>query len=79
MDDTATVTIRDLDGLRYPFDKRTGYQMHIWSDTDQGGVEVNAYWKPNFRGTPFGNYFLYHSPTATDFSWKRKLDNFRYF
>ena len=52
MDDTATVTIRDLDGLRYPFDKRTGYQMHIWSDTDQGGVEVNAYWKPNFRGTP---------------------------
>ena len=52
MDDTATVTIRDLDGLRYPFDKRTGYQMHIWSDTDQGGVEVDAYWKPNFRGTP---------------------------
>ncbi|MDC0204990.1 hypothetical protein OAJ58_00380, partial [Nitrosopumilus sp.] len=51
MDDTAVVTIKDLDGLRYPFDKRTGYQMHIWSDTDQGGVEVNAYWKPNFRGT----------------------------
>jgi len=52
MDDTATVTIRDLDGLRYPFDKRTAYTMHIWSDTDQGGVEVDAYWKPNFRGTP---------------------------
>ena len=52
MDDTATVTIRDLDGLRYPFDKRTGYTMNIWSDTDQGGVEVDAYWKPNFRGTP---------------------------
>ena len=52
MADEATVTIKDLDGLRYPFDKRTGYQMHIWSDTDEGGVEVNAYWKPNFRGTP---------------------------
>ena len=52
MDDTATVTIRDLDGLRYPFDKRTGYTKNIWSDTDQGGVEVDAYWKPNFRGTP---------------------------
>ena len=26
MDDTAVVTIKDLDGLRYPFDKRTGYQ-----------------------------------------------------
>ena len=52
MADEATVTIKDLDGLRYPFDKRTGYQMHIWSDTDEGGVEVNAYWKPNYRGTP---------------------------
>ena len=52
MEDSGTVTIHDLDGLRYPFDKRTGYQIHIWSDTDEGGVEVNAYWKPNFRGTP---------------------------
>ena len=24
----------------------------------------------------FGNYFLYHSPTATNFSWKRKFDDF---
>ena len=24
----------------------------------------------------FGNYFLYHSPTATDFSWKSKFDDF---
>jgi hypothetical protein len=52
MEDSGKVTIHDLDGLRYPFDKRTGYQIHIWSDTDEGGVEVNAYWKPNFRGTP---------------------------
>ena len=52
MDDTAKVTIKDLDGLRYPFDKRTGYTIHIYSDTDQGGVEVDAYWKPNYRGTP---------------------------
>ena len=52
MEDSGSVTIHDLDGLRYPFDKRTGYQIHIWSDTDEGGVEVNAYWKPNFRGTP---------------------------
>ena len=52
MNDTAKVTIKDLDGLRYPFDKRTGYTIHIYSDTDQGGVEVDAYWKPNYRGTP---------------------------
>lgn len=24
----------------------------------------------------FGNYFLFHSPTATDFSWKQKFDDF---
>lgn len=24
----------------------------------------------------FGNYFLFHSPTGTDFSWKRKFDDF---
>jgi deoxyribodipyrimidine photo-lyase len=24
----------------------------------------------------FGNYFIFHSPTATDFSWKRKFDDF---
>ena len=52
IEDSGTVTIKDLDGLRYPFDKRTGYQIHIYSDTDKGGVEVNAFWKPNFRGTP---------------------------
>ena len=52
MEDSGKVTIKDLDGLRYPFDKRTGYTIHIYSDTDQGGVEVDAYWKPNYRGTP---------------------------
>ena len=52
MGDTAKVTIKDLDNLRYPFDKRTGYTIHIYSDSDQAGVNVDAYWKPNYRGTP---------------------------
>jgi len=52
MEDKGKVTIKDLDGLRYPFDKRTPYQIHIFSDSDQAGVMVDAYWKPNYRGTP---------------------------
>ena len=52
MDDKGKLTLKDLDGLRYPFDKRTPYQIHIFSDSDQAGVMVDAYWKPNYRGTP---------------------------
>ena len=52
MGDTAKITIKDLDGLRYPFDKKTGYTIHLYSDTDKAGVEVDAYWKANYRGTP---------------------------
>ena len=52
MDGKGTLTLKDLDGLRYPFDKRTPYQIHIFSDSDQAGVMVDAYWKPNYRGTP---------------------------
>ena len=52
MGDTAKITIKDLDNLRYPFDKRTPYTIHLYSDSDQAGVEVDVYWKPNYRGTP---------------------------
>ena len=76
MEDSGTVTIHDLDGLRYPFDKRTGYQIHIYSDTDEAGVEVNAYWKPNYRGTPqmHGDY-----PTNIKFvesTWRESGSNY---
>ena len=52
MESKGTLMLKDLDNLRYPFDKRTPYQIHIFSDTDQAGVMVDAYWKPNYRGTP---------------------------
>jgi len=52
MGDTAKITISDLDNLRYPFDKKTPYLIHLYSDSDQAGVEVDAYWKANYRGTP---------------------------
>ena len=52
MESKGTLMLKDLDNLRYPFDKRTPYQIHIYSDSDQAGVMVDAYWKPNYRGTP---------------------------
>ena len=40
MGDKAKLTMSDLDALKYPFDKRTGYfQFIIYSDTDQAGVD----------------------------------------
>jgi hypothetical protein len=52
MESKGKLMLKDLDNLRYPFDKRTPYQIHIYSDSDQAGVMVDAYWKPNYRGTP---------------------------
>jgi hypothetical protein len=52
MQSKGKLMLKDLDNLRYPFDKRTPYQIHIYSDSDQAGVMVDAYWKPNYRGTP---------------------------
>ena len=52
MQSKGKLMLKDLDNLRYPFDKRTPYQIHIYSDSDQAGVIVDAYWKPNYRGTP---------------------------
>ena len=36
--DTAKLTMSDLDGLRYPFDKKLQYPLRVYSDTDMGGV-----------------------------------------
>jgi hypothetical protein len=52
MESKGKLMLKDLDNLRYPFDKRTPYQIHVFSDTDKAGVMVDAYWKPNYRGTP---------------------------
>lgn len=52
MGDKGKLTMSDLDSLKYPFDKRTAFPIHIYSDTDEAGVMVDAYWKANYRGTP---------------------------
>jgi hypothetical protein len=52
MSDKGKLTMSDLDSLKYPFDKRTAFPIHIYSDTDQAGVMIDAFWKANYRGTP---------------------------
>ena len=41
--DTAKLTMSDLDGLRYPFDKKLQYPLRVYSDTDKGGIIVDVY------------------------------------
>jgi len=50
--DTAKLTMSDLDGLRYPFDKKLQYPLRVYSDSDMGGIIVDVSWKPNYRLTP---------------------------
>ena len=52
MGDKGKLTMSDLDALKYPFDKRTAFPIHIYSDTDQAGVMIDVFWKANYGGTP---------------------------
>jgi len=74
--DTAKLTMSDLDGLRYPFDKKLKYPLRVYSDTDKGGITVDVTWKPNYRLTPqmHGDY-----PTNIKFvesTWRESGSNY---
>ena len=74
--DTAKLTMSDLDGLRYPFDKKLQYPLRVYSDTDMGGIIVDVTWKPNYRLTPqmHGDY-----PTNIKFvesTWRESGSNY---
>ena len=74
--DTAKLTMSDLDGLRYPFDKKLKYPLRVYSDTDKGGIIVDVTWKPNYRLTPqmHGDY-----PTNIKFvesTWRESGSNY---
>ena len=74
--DTAKLTMSDLDGLRYPFDKKLQYPLRVYSDTDKGGIIVDVTWKPNYRLTPqmHGDY-----PTNIKFvesTWRESGSNY---
>ncbi len=74
--DTAKLTMSDLDGLRYPFDKKLKYPLRVYSDSDMGGITVEVGWKPNYRLTPqmHGDY-----PTDIKFvetTWRESSSNY---
>ena len=74
--ETAKLTMIDLDALRWPFDKKLKYPLHVYSDTDKGGIIVEVGWKPNYRLTPqmHGDY-----PTDIKFvesTWRESGSNY---
>ena len=50
--DTAKLTMSDLDALRWPFDNKLKYPIHVYSDSDKAGIAIDVSWKPNYRATP---------------------------
>ena len=36
--------------MRWPFDKKIAYPVHVYSDTDSAGVMIDAYWTANYKG-----------------------------
>ena len=53
--DEGILTLTDVDLLRWPFDTKIGYPIRIYSTTDLGGIEVNAYYAKNYAGIPQRN------------------------
>ena len=48
--ETAVLTIKDLDNVRFPFDSKFGIPVRIYSDTDAAGIDLLAYWVADYRG-----------------------------
>jgi hypothetical protein len=36
--------------MRWPFDKKKSYEIHVYSDSDLAGIMMDAYWVPNYKG-----------------------------
>ena len=48
--DEIQLTLTDLDNMRWPFDKKQPYEIHVYSDSDSAGILMDAYWVPNYKG-----------------------------
>ena len=48
--DEILLTLTDLDNMRWPFDKKIAYPVHVYSDTDSAGIMIDAYWTANYKG-----------------------------
>ena len=48
--DEILLTLTDLDNMRWPFDKKIAFPVHVYSDTDSAGIMIDAYWTANYKG-----------------------------
>lgn len=52
VDDEVSLTLNDLDNLRFPFDDDFVYEIRVYSDTDSRGISLDALWKTDYKGIP---------------------------
>ena len=74
--ETAKLTMIDLDALRWPFDKKLKYPLHVYSDSDKGGITIDVGWKPNFRATPQMNGDYPTEIKLVETTWRESSSNY---
>ena len=72
----AKLTMIDLDALRWPFDKKLKYPLHVYSDSDKGGITIDVGWKPNFRATPQMNGDYPTEIKLVETTWRESSSNY---
>ena len=70
--DEIHLTLTDLDNMRWPFDTKKSYPVHVYSDSDLAGIMMDAYLVPSFKGIVQmnGNYPIKLNLTFDDTSYE---------
>ena len=70
--DEILLTLTDLDNMRWPFDTKKSYPVHVYSDSDLAGIMMDAYLVPSFKGIVQmnGNYPIKLNLTFYDKSYE---------
>ena len=70
--DEIHLTLTDLDNMRWPFDTKKSYPVHVYSDSDLAGIMMDAYLVPSFKGIVQmnGNYPIKLNLTFDDKSYE---------
>ena len=70
--DEIQLTLTDLDNMRWPFDTKKSYPVHVYSDSDLAGIMMDAYLVPSFKGIVQmnGNYPIKLNLTFDDKSYE---------
>ena len=70
--DEIHLTLTDLDNMRWPFDTKKSYPVHVYSDSELAGMMMDAYLVPSFKGIVQmnGNYPIKLNLTFDDKSYE---------